>query len=101
MKANKIVRTYQNPIYLAREYKRMIDKGQVKNQSDLARKLGVSRVRIHQILNLLKLDSLIVQDLKNLMIHLNQNLLPNTCCDHMLINPLKKKRASQSFKKFF
>ena len=44
----------------------MIDNGQVKNQSDLAHKLGISRVRICQILNLLKLDSLIVQELKKL-----------------------------------
>jgi len=42
----------------------MIDNGQVKNQSCLARKLGISRVRIHQILRLLKLDSLIVQELE-------------------------------------
>ena len=62
-KANQIARMYRNPIYLAREYKQMINNGQVKNQSGLARKLGVSRVRIHQILSLLKLDSLIVQEL--------------------------------------
>ena len=36
----------------------------MKNQSGLARKLGISRVRICQILNLLKLDSLIVQELE-------------------------------------
>ena len=59
-KAIQIVRIYRNPICLAREYKEMIDNGQVKNQADLARKLGISRVRICQILNLLKLDSLIV-----------------------------------------
>jgi len=64
MKANKIVRIYRNPIYLAKEYKQMIDNRQVKNQSGLARKLGISRVRIHQILNLLKLNSLIVQELE-------------------------------------
>jgi hypothetical protein len=44
----------------------MIDNGQVKNQSGLARKLGVSRVRIHQILSLLKLDSVIIQELEKL-----------------------------------
>ena len=44
----------------------MIYSGQVINQSDLARKLGVSRVRIHQILSLLKLDSLILQELEKL-----------------------------------
>jgi len=42
----------------------MIDNGQVKNQPGLARKLGISRVHIHQILGLLKLDSLIVQELE-------------------------------------
>lgn len=65
-KANQIVRIYRNPIYLAREYKRMIDNGQVRNQSELARKLGISRVCIHQILSLLKLDSLIIQELEKL-----------------------------------
>ncbi len=44
----------------------MIDNGQVKNQSELARKLGISRVRIHQILSLLKLNPLIVQELEKL-----------------------------------
>jgi adenine C2-methylase RlmN of 23S rRNA A2503 and tRNA A37 len=42
----------------------MIDNGQVKNQPELARKLGISRVRIHQILSLLKLDSFIVKELE-------------------------------------
>lgn len=63
-KINRIAQIYRNPIYLAREYKRMIDNGQVKNQSELAQKLGISRVRIHQILSLLKLDSLIIQELE-------------------------------------
>ena len=44
----------------------MINNGQAKNQSDLARKLGISRVRICQILGLLKLDSLIIQELEKL-----------------------------------
>ena len=66
IKANQIVRIYRNPIYLAREYKRMIDNGQVKNQSGLARKIGISRVRICQILNLLKLNPLIIQELEKL-----------------------------------
>ena len=63
-KVNQIARIYRNPICLAKEYKRMIDNGQVKNQSGLARKLGISRVRIHQILSLLKLNSLIIQELE-------------------------------------
>ncbi len=42
----------------------MIDNGQVKNQSGLARKLDISRARVTQILSLLKLDSLIIQELE-------------------------------------
>jgi len=63
---NQITHIYRNPIYLAKEYKQMIDNRQVKNQADLARKIGVSRVRIHQILSLFKLDSLIIQELEKL-----------------------------------
>ena len=59
-KTNQIKHVSRNLIYLVREYKKMIDNGQMKNQADLACKLGISRVRICQILNLLKLDSLIV-----------------------------------------
>ncbi len=42
----------------------MIDSGEVKNQSDLAKLKGISRARVTQILNLLKLDSLIIQELE-------------------------------------
>ena len=66
VKPNKTKSIYRNPIYLAKEYKQMIDNRQVKNQSDLARKFGVSRVRIHQILNLSKLNPLIIQELERL-----------------------------------
>jgi len=44
----------------------MIDSGEAKNQAELARKLGISRARVTQILNLLKLDSLIIQELEKL-----------------------------------
>jgi len=44
----------------------MIDNSQVKNQSNLARKIGISILCIHQILSLLKLESLIIQELEKL-----------------------------------
>jgi len=37
IKAIEINRTYRNPIYLAKEYKKMIDSGEVKNQAELAK----------------------------------------------------------------
>ncbi|MBA7543257.1 hypothetical protein ES705_35587 [subsurface metagenome] len=57
-------KTYRNPIYLAKEYKEMIDLGGVKNQAELARKLGISRARVTQILNLLKLYKNIINNLE-------------------------------------
>ena len=68
----KSIRYHRNPICLAKEYKRMIDTGEVTNQSDLARKLGVSRVRVCQILSLLKLDVKTIKAIERLgdpMIH--------------------------------
>ena len=44
----------------------MITSGQVKNQSELARKLGISRARVTQILNISRLDSLIIRELEKL-----------------------------------
>jgi hypothetical protein len=44
----------------------MIDSGQVRNQSSLARKLDISRARVTQILSLLKLNPLVVQELGKL-----------------------------------
>ncbi len=53
-------------MYLAKEYKKMIDNGQAKNQAELASQLGISRARVTQILRLLKLDPLTLQELEKL-----------------------------------
>ena len=65
-KAEKPRKNYRNPIYLAKEYKKMIDSGEVKSEAGLARKLGISRVRVNQIARLLKLDSKIVKQIERL-----------------------------------
>ena len=56
-------KTDRNPIYLAKEYKKMIEYGEVKNQAELAKLKGISRARVTQILNLLKLDKSIIDNL--------------------------------------
>jgi hypothetical protein len=48
-------RTYRNPVFLAREWEKMLRSGEYASQTALARKLGVSRVRVTQVLNLLRL----------------------------------------------
>jgi hypothetical protein len=45
-------KTYRNPICLAKEYRKMIDSGEVKNQVELVKIKGISRARVTQILNL-------------------------------------------------
>ena len=66
MKINKIKRTYRNPIHLAKEYKKMIDSGKVKNQANLAKIKCISRARVTQILNLFKLDKNYINYLKQI-----------------------------------
>lgn len=58
--------TYRNPIFRAKEYARMIESGQAKNESDLARKIGVSRVRVCQYVRLLSLDASVIKALEQL-----------------------------------
>jgi hypothetical protein len=56
-KGTKGQKHHRNPVVLAREWKEALDRGEYKSQADLARKKGVSRARVTQIMNLLKLDS--------------------------------------------
>jgi len=44
----------------------MLDSGEVKNQAELARMKGISRARVTQILNLLKLDKSIIDHLEQI-----------------------------------
>jgi ParB-like chromosome segregation protein Spo0J len=57
---------YRNPIYLAREWKRDLAEGKYSSQADLSRNLEVSRARVTQILNLLKLPAEIIEKLSAL-----------------------------------
>ncbi len=54
-------RQYSNPIYLARQWQRDLSEGKYISQADLSRKLGVSRARVTQILNLLKLPGDVIE----------------------------------------
>jgi len=44
----------------------MIDSGEVKNQAELAKTKGISRARVTQILNLLKLDKNMIDNLEQI-----------------------------------
>jgi hypothetical protein len=59
-------RQYRNPIYLAKEWRRALDSGEYTSQASLARELKVSRARITQILNLLKLAQEVIEIISSL-----------------------------------
>lgn len=44
----------------------MIDSGEAKNQAELAKIKGISRARVTQIINLLKLDKSIIDHLEQI-----------------------------------
>jgi hypothetical protein len=48
---------YRNPIFLAREWHEKLANEGCSSRADLARKLGVSRARVTQILKLLRIDT--------------------------------------------
>ena len=52
---------YRNPIYLARQWKTDLAEGKYSSQANLSRKMEVSRARVTQILNLLKLPSDVIE----------------------------------------
>jgi len=56
-KRKKGQKHHRNPVILAKEWKEAIESGEYKSRADLARGKGISRARVTQILNLLKLDS--------------------------------------------
>jgi len=75
-------KTYRNPIFLAREYKKIIDSRIVKNQSELAKLKGISRARVTQILNLLKLNPLVIQELEKLGDSLKSKIITERMIRH-------------------
>jgi len=59
-------RQYRNPIYLAKEWRRALDDGEFASPAALARHLKVSRARVTQILNLLKLSPEVIEMISSL-----------------------------------
>lgn len=52
---------YRNPIFLAREWQKDLSEGKYSSRAALSRKMGASRARVTQILNLLKLPEEIIE----------------------------------------
>lgn len=57
--------TRPHPLMLAYRFKERLDRGVVNSKAELARRMGLSRTRVTQALNLLKLPRPIIQFLAN------------------------------------
>jgi len=57
---------YRNPIFLAREWQKNLSEGKYSSRADLSKNLGISRVRVTQILNLLKLPKDIIENVASM-----------------------------------
>ncbi len=55
MGRTKPVRTYRNPIFLAREWAEAMEVGNFRSQRAFARAIGLSHARVSQVLSLLRL----------------------------------------------
>jgi ParB-like chromosome segregation protein Spo0J len=87
----KPLRTYRNPVFLAREWEKMLCSGEYASQSALAQKLGVSRVRVTQVLRLLKLPPEVLEKIAGLGDHLTSRTVTERKL-RPLVNPPKGKR---------
>jgi hypothetical protein len=59
-------RQYRNPIYLAREWRQVLDDGEYPSLAVLARHLKISRARVTQIMNLLRLSPGVLEMISSL-----------------------------------
>ena len=62
----KPIRTYRNPIFLAREWAEALEAGNFRSQRAFARAIGLSHARVSQVLGLLRLCSDVREDLEAL-----------------------------------
>jgi hypothetical protein len=78
-------RQYRNPISLAQEWQSMLGAGECPSRADLARKLGVTRARVTQVLGLLELAPDVVTSVLAL-----GDPLPQPIVTERMLRPLLK-----------
>ena len=84
---------YRNPMYLAREWQKALDEGNYPSYAALARHLKLSRARVTQILNLLKLSPEVI----NMVVSLGDPL-KSTCVSERRLRPLLRLNAEKQAK---
>ena len=87
------LRKYRNPIHLAKEYKRLIDSGDARNESDLARQIGTSRVTVNHFVTLLKLTPEVIEAVEALGDPMPKRYITERRLRSIVKLPSKKQRA--------
>ena len=87
----------RNPVVLAREWQEALDRGEYESQADLARKKGISRARVTQILNLRKLDA----EIQEMVVRLGDPLESGSVTERKLrrIVGLSPREQTRNFKR--
>ncbi len=70
----------------------MLETGEAKSKSDIARKLGISRVRVWQYLRLLKLDISVIRIIEQLGDPLTKQAITERCLRSYLLKSPKEQR---------
>jgi len=86
-------RKYRNPIHLAKEYKRLIDSGEARNESDLARQIGTSRVTVNHFVTLLKLTPEVIKAVEALGDPMPKRYITERHLRSIVKLPSKRQRA--------
>ena len=86
-------RKYRNPIYLASEWRRALDNGEYASPAALARHRKVTRARVTQIMNLLKLSPEVVKILTSLGDPINSPVLAEKRLRPMLALTAEQQKA--------
>jgi len=90
LREERILPNYRNPLYVAKEYARTIETGEAKNESDLARKMGLSRVRVNHFIRSLNLDVSIIQYIEKLGDPLTSQMITERMLRPYILNPKAK-----------
>jgi predicted DNA-binding protein (UPF0251 family) len=76
-------KTYRNPIMVAQEWQDAIREGTYSSQADLARRMGLSRAKVTQMLRLFKLSPKVLEGIKSL-----GDPLPSPIVTERMLRPL-------------
>ena len=72
---------------LAKEYRRLIDSGVAKDETDLARKLGISKIHVCRVLSLLNLDNELINAVEKLGYPMSSRIVTKRMLKEYLKSP--------------